>query len=58
MDTGLRLYLAVVIDLFSRQVAGWSMKPHMKSELVVDALRMAWFRRRPEAQAIVHSGRS
>ena len=35
------LYLAVVIDLFSRQVVGWSMKPHMKRELVVDALRMA-----------------
>src|SRR3954452_2455688 len=41
--------LAVVIDLFSRQVVGWSMQPHMKAKLVTDALRMAWFRRRPQA---------
>jgi putative transposase len=35
------VYLAVIIDLFSRQVVGWSMRPHMKAELVTDALRMA-----------------
>ena len=51
------LYLVAVIDLFSRQVVGWSMKPHMRRELVIDALRMAWFRRRPEAGAIFHSDR-
>ena len=51
------LYLAVVIDLFSRQVVGWSMKPHMRRELVIDALRMAWFRRRPEPGVIFHSDR-
>jgi putative transposase len=51
------LYLAVVIDLFSRQVVGWSMKLHMKTELVADALRMAWFRRHPEAGLIFHSDR-
>lgn len=51
------LYLAVIIDLFSRQVVGWSMQPHMKAELVTDALRMAWFRRRPDAGVIVHSDR-
>lgn len=51
------LYLAVVIDLFSRQVVGWSMKPHMKTELVADALRMAWFRRHPDAGLIFHSDR-
>lgn len=51
------LYLAVVIDLFSRQVVGWSMKPHMKTELVGDALRMAWFRRHPTAGLIFHSDR-
>ena len=51
------LYLAVVIDLFSRQVVGGSMKPHMKTELVSDALRMAWFRRHPEAGLIFHSDR-
>jgi putative transposase len=33
------------------------MQPHMKAELVTDALRMAWFRRRPEAGVIVHSDR-
>jgi transposase InsO family protein len=41
------LYLAAVIDLFSRQVVGWSMQPHMQSSLVTDALKMAWFRRQP-----------
>uniref|UniRef100_UPI000E5A1B5C IS3 family transposase n=1 Tax=Caldimonas tepidiphila TaxID=2315841 RepID=UPI000E5A1B5C len=51
------LYLAVVIDLFSRQVVGWSMKPHMRRELVLDALRMAWFRRRPEPGLVLHSDR-
>ena len=51
------LYLAVVLDLFSRQVVGWSMQPHMKSSLVTDALRMAWFRRAPEKGVIFHSDR-
>ncbi len=51
------LYLAVVIDLFSRQVVGWSMKPHMQTDLVCDALRMAWFRRQPETGLIFHSDR-
>lgn len=39
------LFLAVVIDLFSRQIVGWSMDERMKSSLVIDALRMAWFKR-------------
>jgi len=51
------LYLAAVIDLFSRQVVGWSMQPHMQSSLVTDALRMAWFRRHPEPGLIFHSDR-
>jgi putative transposase len=51
------LYLAVVIDLFSRQVVGWSMQTHMKRDLVMDALRMAWFRRQPEPGLIFHSDR-
>ena len=44
------LYLTVILDLFSRQVVGWSLKPHMRTELVSDALRMAWFGvgRRPD----------
>jgi len=51
------LYLVAVIDLFSRQVVGWSMQPHMRREMVIDALRMAWFRRKPEAGLIFHSDR-
>ena len=51
------LYLTVVIDLFSRQVVGWSMKPHMRTELVTDALHMAWFRRHPAPGLIFHSDR-
>jgi transposase InsO family protein len=42
------LYLAVVIDLFSRQVVGWSLRDDMTSNIVIDALRMAWFRRHPD----------
>ena len=42
------LYLAIVIDLFSRKVVGWSMSLRMKATLVCDALRMAiWLRRPP-----------
>ena len=38
------LFLAVVIDLFSRKVVGWSMRPDMQRDLVIDALEMAWFK--------------
>ena len=41
------LYLAIVIDLFNREVVGWSIKPRMTVDIVTDALRMAWFRRKP-----------
>jgi putative transposase len=53
------LYLAVVIDLFSRQVVGWSMRPDMRCNLVIDALEMAWYQRRPDRKAglIFHSDR-
>ena len=51
------LYLAAVIDLFSRQVVGWSMQAHMQSSLVTDALKMAWFRRHPAPGLIFHSDR-
>jgi transposase InsO family protein len=51
------LYLAAVIDLFSRQVVGWSMQPHMQASLVTQALRMAWFRRHPAPGLIFHSDR-
>jgi putative transposase len=51
------VYLAAVIDLFSRQVVGWSMKDHMQTSLVKDALTMARFRRRPATELIFHSDR-
>jgi putative transposase len=51
------LYLAIVIDLFSRKVVGWSMNHRMKSTLVCDALRMAIWQRKPHAGLIVHSDR-
>lgn len=46
------LFMAVVIDLFSRQVVGWSLREDMTRQIVIDALRMAWFKRRPAK----HSG--
>jgi putative transposase len=51
------LYLTAFIDLFSRQVVGWSLREHMQASVVTDALRMAWFRRRPASGLIVHSDR-
>lgn len=51
------LYLAIVIDLFSRKVVGWSMSSRMKAKLVCDALRMAIWQRQPSAGLIVHSDR-
>jgi len=49
------LFLAVVIDLFSRQVVGWSMQPRMHVDLVLNALTMAVWRRKPKRQVLVHS---
>jgi putative transposase len=49
------LYLAVVLDLFNREVVGWSLKPRMTADIVCDALAMAWFRRKPAAGLIHHS---
>ncbi|ENA2964239.1 IS3 family transposase, partial [Escherichia coli] len=49
------LYLAVVLDLFSRQVIGWSMKPRMCSDLAIDALLMAVWRRKPRQEVMIHS---
>ena len=53
------LFLAVVIDLFSRQVVGWTLRQDMTRDIVIDALRMAWFKRHPSKQAglIFHSDR-
>lgn len=49
------LYLAVVVDLFSRKVIGWSMQPRMTKEIVLNALLMAVWRRNPQKQVLVHS---
>lgn len=49
------LYLAVVIDLFARNVVGWSMKPTLSRELALDTLLMALWRRKPAENVIVHS---
>ncbi|KJV36477.1 transposase, partial [Acinetobacter indicus] len=49
------LYLAVVIDLFSRLVVGWSMKSRITADLVLDALLMALWRRNPKNKVLIHS---
>ncbi len=51
------LYLAIVLDLFNREVVGWSLKPRMTTDIVTDALTMAWFRRKPAAGLLHHSDR-
>lgn len=49
------LYLAVVEDLFSRAIVGWSMQSHLRKELVLDALLSAMWRRQPKGKVIIHS---
>lgn len=49
------LYLAIVVDLYSRQIIGWSMQSRMQSILVENALLMAIWRRQPDNEVIVHS---
>lgn len=49
------LYLAVVMDLFSRKIVGWSMKSRMTRDLVLDAILMAVWRRKPKTEVLVHS---
>ena len=51
------LYLAIILDLYTRQIVGWAMRERMTKELVIDALLMAWFRRRPPPGLIHHSDR-
>lgn len=51
------LYLAVVIDLYSRQIVGWSMAEHMRTKLVNDALRMAIWKRKPAKGLLWHTDR-
>jgi putative transposase len=51
------LYLAVILDLFSRKVVGWAMSNRINAHLVVDALRMAYWRRKPPPGLLHHSDR-
>ena len=49
------LYLAVIIDLYSRRIIGWSMQSRMQMDLVLSALLMAVWRRKPKSKVIIHS---
>lgn len=51
------LYLAIVLDLFNREIVGWSLKSRMTADIVTDALTMAWFRRKPAPGVLHHSDR-
>ena len=53
-----KVYLAAVLDVYGRRIVGWSIADHLRSELVVDALEMARWRRRPvPGQTVLHSDR-
>ena len=53
-----KVYCAAVLDVYSRRIVGWSIADHLRGELVVDALEMArWRRRPPVGQTVVHSDR-
>jgi transposase InsO family protein len=53
-----KVYLAAVLDVYARRIVGWSIADHLRSELVVDALEMACWRRRPApGQTVLHSDR-
>ncbi|MDQ3590737.1 MAG: IS3 family transposase [Actinomycetota bacterium] len=49
------LYLAFILDVHSRRIVGWAMEPYLKTELVVDALQMAVWRRKPAPGLVHHS---
>ena len=51
------LYLSIVLDLFNCEVVGWSLKPRMTTDIVSEALTMAWFRRKPAVGLMHHSDR-
>jgi transposase InsO family protein len=51
------LYLAIVMDLYSRQIVGWAMDKRMKKQLVIDALSMAYWQRKPPKGLLHHSDR-
>ena len=47
--------MTIVLDLFSRQIIGWSMKNNPRADLVIDALLMAIWRRKPQGRVLIHS---
>ena len=51
------MYLAIVMDLFSRRIIGWAMDKRMKTQLVIDALAMAYWMRKPAEGLVHHSDR-
>lgn len=51
------LYLAVIMDLYSRRIVGWSMSNRLQELLVIDAMRMALFRRKVKSSLLLHSDR-
>jgi putative transposase len=51
------LDLAIVLDLFNREVVGWSLKPRLTADLLTEALTMAGFRRQPAPGLLHHSDR-
>ncbi len=51
------LYLAAVVDLFSRKVVGWSLERHMRESLILEALDMAVSQREPKGNTLIHSDR-
>ena len=51
------LYLAAVEDLFSRKIVGWALQPYLSSDLILQAFKMACWRRRPPKGVIFHSDR-
>jgi len=57
LDTGKFLYLAILMDLYSRRIVGWELRDHMKETLVLGALRQAIALRNPRAGLIHHSDR-
>jgi putative transposase len=56
-NVGRLLYLSFVLDTYSRKVVGWSMANNLKTELVLDALNMAIYTRRPQPGLVHHSDR-
>lgn len=51
------LYLAIMLDLYSRKIVGWSMSNQNNTDLVLNALDMAWVRRKPDAEVLHHTDR-